>query len=353
MIQLYHARIDMSSRSKNEVGFSRFCIMNFLAYVFVLMKGIVYGTTPFFTIELSHSCDTLDILALRFLLSLCVMWVLKSFKIIKVSVGVRDILLCTERRPFMKSLLLTAIFEPVLYMFFETAGISMTNGITTAVVLSLSPVISCACEMIFFKEHPTHLQAVFLGLGMFGAIYIAVNTGSSEGKSSIVGILFIILAMLCGSLFFVFSRKSSSHFSSMEITYISCILGAVAFNSVNIVRHLVAGDILHYFDPYFSLGNLVGFIVLGVFSTIVATSMNNYAISKLSITTMAAFGGVSTIVTVLVGVIFGGESIEVYHLIGFSFILARMIGVSAVSIAREKKAKKKPAAEVSTADSTA
>lgn len=329
----------MSRQNKNEVKFSGFIIMNVLAYLFVILKSIIYGTTPFFTIELTKSCDTLDVLALRFLLSFVVMWVLKSLKIIKIDVGARDMLLKTERRPFMKNLLLTAMFEPVLYMFFETTGISMTNGITTAVILSLSPIISCTCEMIFFKEHPTPLQAVFLGSGIFGAIYIAVNTGSSEGESSIVGILFILLALLCGSLFFVFSRKSSSKFSSMDITYTSCILGCVAFNSVNIVRHLINCDISSYFEPYFNVGNLVGFVVLGFFSTIVATAMNNYAISKLSITTMAAFGGISTIVTVFVGVVFGGESLQLYHLIGFPFILARMIGVSAISIINEKKTK--------------
>ena len=313
--------------------------MNFLAYLFVIFKSVIYGTTPFFTIELSRTCDTLDILALRFLLSFFVMWGLKSLKIIKVNVGVRDILLKTERRPFMKSLLLTAIFEPVLYMFFETVGISMTDSITTAVILSLSPIISCACEMIFFKEHPTPLQAVFLASGIFGAIYIAVNTGSAVGESSLIGILSILIALLCGSLFFVFSRKSSSKFSSMEITYTSCILGCVAFNAANIVRHIINGDILSYFEPYCRVENLVGFVVLGVFSTIVATAMNNYAISKLTITTMAAFGGVSTIVTVFVGVVFGGESLQLYHFIGFPFIFARMIGVSAISIIKEKRTK--------------
>lgn len=311
--------------------------MNISAYIFTVLKCIIYGSTPFFTIELSKSCDTLDILALRFILSLAVMWGLKFFGILKIRVGIKDILLRTEHRPFIKNLILTAIFEPVLYMLFETLGISMTNGITTAVILSLSPIISCTCEMIFFREHPTPLQAVFLGCGIFGAIYIAVNTGSAEGKSSSLGIIFIILALVCGSLFGVFARKSSVHFSSMEITYGSCILGAVAFNFANIVRHLAAGDILHYFDPYFNVQNIIGFAVLGILSTIVATAMGNYAVARLRISTLAAFGGISTIATVLIGVIFGGESLMPYHYIGFPFILIRMIGVSAISMINDRK----------------
>ncbi len=327
----------MSISKESRKAAYRIGNMNILAYIFTVLKCIIYGSTPFFTIGLSKSCDTLDILALRFLLSLAVMWGLKSVGILKIRVGIKEIFLKTEHRPYMKNLILTAIFEPVLYMLFETLGISMTNGITTAVILSLSPIICCACEMIFFREHPTFLQGIFLGCGIFGAIYIAINTGTTEGKSSIWGIIFIFIALLCGALFGVFSRKSSSHFSSMDITYISCILGAVTFNFANVVRHIAAGDIIHYFDPYFNAQNITGFVTLGILSTIVATAMGNYAFAKLRITTLTAFGGISTIVTVLIGVIFGGETLMPYHYIGFPFILIRMFGVSAISIINDKK----------------
>ena len=71
-------------------------------------------------------------------------------------------------------------------------------------------------------------------------------------------------------------------------------------------------------------------------STIVATMMNNFALSKLQISVMTAFGGVSTLVTIIVGIVFGGESLEFYHYIGLPFIIVRMIGVSAISIIRNK-----------------
>ncbi len=64
--------------------------MNFLAYFFLLAKSIIYGLTPYFTTELSESYDVLDILALRFLLSLVAMWLLKTLKVIKIEVGVKN-----------------------------------------------------------------------------------------------------------------------------------------------------------------------------------------------------------------------------------------------------------------------
>ena len=172
---------------------------------------------------------------------------------------------------------------------------------------------------------------------MAGAAYIAVCTSNEGGRSSLMGIIFLILALTVGALFCVFSRKSSSHFSPLEITFVSSMLGAVCFNAVNVVRHIAKRDILHYFAPYFDLENLFGFVMLGVMSTIFATMMSNYALSKIKISTFSAFGGVSTIVTVLIGVIFANEKLMYFHYIGFPFILVRMIGVCAIDMYKDRK----------------
>ncbi|MBR3878544.1 MAG: DMT family transporter [Clostridia bacterium] len=307
-----------------------------MAYILAFLKYVIYGTSVFFTSELESSTSVLDVLALRFLMSFVFLWLLKITGIIKIKIGVKDFFVKNDRTPFIKSLFLAAMFEPVLYMFFETMGISMTTNITTAVILSLMPIVSCIVEAVILKEKNSLLQKFFLGLGIVGVIYIAVKTDTGSGENSIIGIIFLLLTIISGALFLAFSRKSSSAFAPMEITYISAILGAVIFNAINIVNHIIRGDILHYFDPYFNVDNLIGFVVLGIVSTVIATGMNNYCMSKMQVSTMAAFSGVSTVVTIIVGVIFGNEQLYYYHYIGLSLILIRMIGVSVISIRKER-----------------
>ncbi len=311
--------------------------MLFLAYLCAVLKCIIYGTTIFFTSRLVRSIDVLDLLALRFLLSFFVMWILKTARVWKIHVGIRDLF---SRRPGarpMKNLFLAALFEPVLYMFFETAGVALTTNITAAVITSLAPISSCIIEETLLKEKSTVLQKIFLACGIFGVLYIAFNTETGDGANSIAGILFLFLCVCSGSLYSAFSRKSSAGFSSLEITYFSCMLGALVFNAVNVVRHLFTGDILHYFDPYLDPANIPAFLFLSVVSTVVAVAMGNFALSRIQLSTMAAFGGISTLVTIAVGVVFGHEKLYVYHLIGLFFILLRMVGVSAISIQKEKK----------------
>ena len=316
--------------------------MNFLAYFCAVMKCVVYGSTIFFTTQLTESVDVLDLLALRFLLSFAIMWLLKITRVWKIQVGIKDLFKKSEKSPFIKNLVLTAMFEPVLYMLLETLGVSMTTNVTAAVICSLAPISSCIIEEVFLKEKSSFLQKIFLGCGIFGVVYIALNTNTTDGKDTLAGILFLLGSVVAGSFFCAFSRRSSSHFSSIEITYFSCMLGAIAFNAVNVVRHLFRGDILHYFDPYLNPDNLLGFFFLSVVSSIIAVMMNNFALSRVQISTMAAFGGLSTIVTIVIGMMFGSETLQVYHFIGLPFIFLRMVGVSAISIINSKKKEGQP-----------
>ncbi|MBQ2933326.1 MAG: DMT family transporter [Clostridia bacterium] len=313
-----------------------------LAYIFTFLKNAIYGTTNFFTKGLnSNNIDAIDILALRFLLSFVILWLLKTTKILKINVCIKDIFKKTEKHKYIKPLFLAALFSPVIEMLFETMGFTMTTAITAGVITSLMPVASCIFESIILKESTTLSQKIFLALGIIGVIYIAINTNTSSGNDTVIGILCLIVAVIAGPAYLVFSRKSSGQFAALEITYFSCLLGAVVFNALSIIKHLWQNDILHYFDPYFDPKNIMGWITLSIVSTIFCTLMNNFSMSRLQASTVAAFGGVSTIVTILIGVLFLEEKLYYFHYIGFTLILIRMIGVSWVAIKKDKKSSAK------------
>ena len=310
--------------------------MAFFAYLLLIIKNIIYGSSVYFTEVLSESVDVLDILAIRFLISFLMLFSLKSLKIAKINVGIKDVFWKTEHSKHMKLLMLAAFFESVLYMFFETFGISMTTCVTAGVILSLMPISSCICESIILKEKTTFFQKVFLGLGIIGVIYISVNTNTTGGKDTALGIILIVLAVISASMYMVFSRKSSVHFNAMEVTYFSALFGMIAFNFVNIIRHIIKGYLFEYFSPLFNVQDVISFLFLGIVCTILAKGMNNFALSKIQTSTVSAFSGLYTIVTIVVGVVLNGEKLYYFHFIGMALILIRMIGVSYISIRKDK-----------------
>jgi drug/metabolite transporter (DMT)-like permease len=80
-------------------------------------------------------------------------------------------------------------------------------------------------------------------------------------------------------------------------------------------------------------------VFLAIVSTIIATWMNNYALSKIQVSTSSAFSGVSTLITILLGVLVGGEKLYSFHIVGLFLIALRMVGVSYIDIKRTKRIK--------------
>lgn len=83
--------------------------------LFTIFKNIIYGASVIFTGSLSDKVDVLDILALRFLMSFVVLYLLKVTKVVKINVGIKDALGKTDRSKCFKSLLLTGIFVNHLF----------------------------------------------------------------------------------------------------------------------------------------------------------------------------------------------------------------------------------------------
>lgn len=291
-----------------------------LAYAALIGKILIYGSSSLFTRELLATTDVLDIIALRFLLTAAVFLLLNLFGMVKLSFKGKS----------FRNMLLCAVFEPILYFIFETMGISMTSTIIVGVITALSPISSVLFSRIFLKERINKIQALGLFLGIFGVLFIVIftNKGKESSDSSVIGILFMILAVVSGSMFSVFSRKSSEQFKPMEISCFSSFVGCIGFNSVNIVRHTFSGTVLSYFKPLLSVENLMGFAFLSVLSSIVAVSLGNYALSRIQIFKTAAFSGLSTVYTIILGIIIYNEALHIYHIVGTALILLGIYGVN-------------------------
>ena len=65
--------------------------MGIIIYAAAILKNAIYGASVFFTGNLSENLDVLDILALRFLMSFVVLWILKTVHILKISVKMKEL----------------------------------------------------------------------------------------------------------------------------------------------------------------------------------------------------------------------------------------------------------------------
>lgn len=258
----------------------------------------------------------MELISFRFLLAALIMTLLKFFKIIKIDFRGKDI----------KMILLTSFCEPVLYFIFEVLGVNMTSTSEAGLMISLIPVFVAIFSMIFLHEKLKASQIAFIVLSVSGVVFINMMKDKLSLSGSILGIIFLFIAIIASSFYNIGSKKSSANFTPVEITYVMMWVGAISFNGILTVTNIIKGTMTSYFAPLSNSQAIFPLLYLGILSSIVAFFMVNYTISKIPVSESAVFANLCTIVSIFAGVVILKESFHWYDLVGAVMILVGVWG---------------------------
>ncbi len=206
----------------------------------------------------------------------------------------------------LKPLIVLGLLEPV-YFFFESYGILYTNATLAGVILAATPVVSIVLAAVFLKEYPLRRQVLFCLFPVAGVIVITV-CGSSMGIASALGLVLLFCTCLISATSKTLNRRVSRDYSPFERTYMGLLAGSVVF-TLSAFRS-VGGDFGKYFDLALQPRVLGPALVLGVFCSIVAGIMVNYAAGKMPVVKLTTFGAISTVCSTFAGVLFLGEPLS-------------------------------------------
>ena len=294
--------------------------MNHYKKFFPTLAGLVFATA--FGFSFLFTKNTLDhitpfqLLGFRFALAALVFTLLYLFKVIKINLKGKNLGL----------LIILGLVQPIAYFTFETTGINYTTSSEAGLMISLIPIFVVILSTIFLKEKPGPKQLIFVLLSVAGVIFITLMRGRVEIGENYRGFLLLLGAVLSGSVFNILSRKLSFSFSSMEITFTMMWAGAIFFNITALIRH--QGGINDYLTPLASWDVLSGVLYLGIFSSVLAFFMLNYAISKMDAIKAGVFGNMTTVIAILAGIIFRGEPFYWFQVLGSFLIILGVFGTN-------------------------
>lgn len=231
-------------------------------------------------------------------------------------------------------LILMGLSQPLLYFIFELYGLSMVSSALSGVIIALVPVVVIILARLFLRENATALQTVctLVSIGGICAISFISNDGSNN---HFLGIILLIGAVLCASVFNILSRSESSKFSPFERTYVMFLIGLIGFN-------LIAVFVLR--QSYFpilisSLSSLkfwISLIYLSLISSVIAFLLYNYSTTVISVVQSSSFSNIITAVTVLAGVIILKEE---FSLIEYILCAVIILGVWGVNVFTKENSK--------------
>ena len=272
------------------------------------LGNIIWGFSFLLTkVGLSAAPDPAVMLAHRFLLSTLTMGIMICTGKIKVSFKNKN----------WKPVLLLMLLQ-VSYYLLETYGVLYTNSTISGLVLAVVPVVTIGTGALFLREYPTRRQALFCILPVAGVIIMTVS-GKELGVVTPLGIIFLLLTMLVSAAFKTANRRAAQEFSSFERTFLVLVNSAVVFSLVGMGS--VEWNVAAFAAPLLQGEYLFSVLCLSLLCSIVANLLVNYASGHMSVFKLSSFGSLSTLCSMVAGVLFLREPVSISLLLGAMLIL--------------------------------
>jgi len=221
--------------------------------------------------------------------------------------------------------ILVGVFQPVLYFVFENYGLKYTTTSFTGIISSVSPVFTAILGVIFLRERPNWKQWACILLSIGGVMLVSL--GPSGGENTSAGILCLLLAYLSGSIYSLLVRRFSRDFTTFELTYIMSIIGFLFFSISAFVQFGVQTPAM-LMSALAAPKFIAAAVFLGALTSVGAFMLVNYSLAKLPVARSSIFNCMSTVVSVLAGVIVMNDSFSWLSAVSFVWILFGVWGVN-------------------------
>lgn len=271
---------------------------------------ILHGMSYAFTKQTMNVAGVFFILGWRFLIAAAVMTACIAAGLIRVRF---------KGKP-LKPLLHVILLCPCVYFLGETLGISRTTSTECGIFVACIPVISLIASVLILKNRTSGLQVAGIVTTLAGMVTCVVAAGMTSSLS-VPGYIFLSVAVLSYSLYFIYVEKASAY-TSMELAYAMQVSGAALFTVLALLEAIHDGNVGTLVRlPFRDRSFLIAVLYLGIGCSVFAFWLSNAAIEKLGVNRAASFIGVATLVSVLTGTLMLREPLTPVQIVGAVLIV--------------------------------
>ncbi len=212
----------------------------------------------------------------------------------------------------------------MLYFPCEQYGLKLTSTSFSGVMIALIPLCSLIYGALFLHEKATPRQVLFSVLSVAGVIVLAVYA-SGIGSGSVPGFFILLGTVFAGAGYMVASRACADSFSAFERTYVTCLMGAAAFGVLSLLEH--RNDLSAVVQPMTHAPFVLAILFLSVMASVLSYIALNRALEVLPVARTAVLINLSTVVSVLTGVLILHEPFGWISAVASAAILVGIWGV--------------------------
>lgn len=278
-------------------------------YFLAIISGSLYGSLGFFGTELLTD-GKLAIETMLFWRFLSAALTLVPFLI----AGEENRFLKKHASKYLKLVAIGGVYYTISAYYYFKAAETLGTGLAI-VIFYVFPLFVVAIEWIAYKKQPK-MNTFFALIFVIGGCYLISANNASNGYDYI-GIGLAAFAALGYALYTVQSDKLIKHLPPKIITFLICIGSALCCLMISFVNNS--------FEVPQNLDTIEDIITIGLVCTSLPILFYTQAMKYISSTELSIISVFEPVVTVIVGVIFLHEIIDIYDIYGILLILAATI----------------------------
>lgn len=198
----------------------------------------------------------------------------------------------------------------------QLLGIKLSNASVASLVNSMNPVSIMLFAAIILKEKLTLKKIICVVLAVTG-VYTII--GGLKGNGQMLGILFSVLSVILWSFVSVVVRRVTQKYGALEITTYSLLVAACCTFPFSVGELIVTPNVKFDFSVILSL------LYMGIVCTGISYILWNKSLSMIEAGTCSLFYPVQPMVSVLLGWVFLGESIDINFIFGAVLIISGVL----------------------------
>jgi len=209
------------------------------------------------------------------------------------------------------------LFEPCLYFIFESIALKNTSASQAGVITSLLPLMVAVGAYLFLKEHLSKKSLLGFFIAVCGAITLSLLSIETElAPNPIFGNFFEFLAMACACAYTLLLKHLTTRYSALFLTALQSISGTLFFLPAAIVLPL---------PDSFSINSVLAIIYLGVFVSIGAYGLYNFAVSKIPASQATAYINFIPVFTAIIAFFVLDERFTLWQLAACGVIITGIV----------------------------
>jgi drug/metabolite transporter (DMT)-like permease len=214
--------------------------------------------------------------------------------------------------------LLGMVFGVVLHHTFLAQGLTMIDASNAVLILALLPLTTALFAVFFLGEALTKWRLLGICFALIGVFLIQGGIGSFQMEK---GEVYLFIAMIVQAISFIFIKKTTATLDSKQVTAMMLLFGSIGLLLVSLVVEPAGVGSMMGASPFI--------YIVFFFSAIVATAVGHFvfnaAIQKIGAGQTAIFNNFVPFFGLVFSAIFLKETIYLYQLVGFLFIVAGVL----------------------------